>query len=134
MRTLLSLAALAALTITGCQQSSEGGTPGTKANFKIEGPVTGETVKQGEQDTIKLSLNRGSDFKKDVKLKAEAPDKIKAELNKPMVKSSEETDFTMTVTVDKDAPIGDHIVKVTGTPEGGGAATHLDVKVKVDKP
>ena len=134
MRTLLSLAALAALTITGCQQSSEGGTPGTKANFKIEGPVTGETVKQGEQDTIKLSLNRGSDFKKDVKLKAETPDKIKAELNKPMVKASEETDFTMTVTVDKDAPIGDHIVKVTGTPEGGGSPTHLDVKIKVDKP
>ena len=134
MRTVLSLAALAALTITGCQQSSEGGTPGTKANFKIEGPVTGETIKQGEQDTIDLSINRGSDFKKDVKLAADAPAKIKAELNKTMVKASEDTKFTMTVTVDKDAPIGDHIVKVTGTPEGGGAATHLDVKVKVDKP
>ena len=135
MRTLLSLAALAALTITGCQQSSEGGTPGTKANFKIEGPVTGETIKQGEQDTIDLSINRGSDFKKDVKLTAEAPDsKIKAELNKTMVKASEDTKFNMTVSVAKDAPIGDHIVKVTGTPEGGGSPTHLDVKIKVEKP
>jgi uncharacterized membrane protein len=134
MRILLSLAALTAITFAGCQQSSEGGTPGTKANFKLEGPVTGETIKQGEQDTIKLSINRGSDFKKDVKLKAEAPDKIKAELSKPMIKASEDTEFTMTVSVDKDAPIGDHIVKVTGTPEGGGSPTHLDVKVKVDKP
>ena len=134
MRTLLSLAALAALTITGCQQSSEGGTPGTKANFKIEGPVTGETIKQGEQDTIDLSINRGSDFKKDVKLAADAPAKIKAELNKTMVKASEDTKFNMTVTVDKDAPIGDHVIKVTGTPEGGGSPTHLDVKIKVDKP
>ena len=134
MRTLLSLAALTALTITGCQQSSEGGTPGTKANFKIEGPVTGETIKQGEQDTIDLSIDRGSDFKKDVKLSADAPAKIKAELNKTMVKASEDTKFTMTVSVDKDAPIGDHIVKVTGTPEGGGSPTHLDVKIKVDKP
>jgi uncharacterized membrane protein len=134
MRTLLSLAALAALTITGCQQSSEGGTPGTKANFKIEGPVTGETIKQGEQDTIDLSINRGSDFKKDVKLAADAPAKIKAELNKTMVKASEDTKFNMTVTVDKDAPIGDHVIKVTGTPEGGGSPTSLDVKIKVDKP
>jgi uncharacterized membrane protein len=134
MRTLLSLAALAALTITGCQQSSEGGTPGTKANFKIEGPVTGETIKQGEQDTIDLSINRGSDFKKDVKLAADAPAKIKAELNKTIVKASEDTKFNMTVTVDKDAPIGDHVIKVTGTPEGGGSPTSLDVKIKVDKP
>ena len=134
MRIFLSLAALTAVLFTGCQQSSEGGTPGTKANFKIEGPVTGETIKQGEQDTINLSINRGSDFKKDVRLKAEAPDKIKAELSKPMVKASEDEKFTMNVIVDKDAPIGDHVIKVTGTPEGGGSATHLDVKIKVDKP
>jgi uncharacterized membrane protein len=134
MRILLSLAALTAFAITGCQQSSEGGTPGTKSSFKIEGPVTGETIKQGSQDTFKLSLNRGSDFKKDVRLKADAPDKIKAELSKSLIKASEETDFTMTVSVDKEAPIGDHVVKVTGTPEGGGSATTLDVKVKVDKP
>ena len=134
MRALLSLAALSAIWLTGCTQSSEGGTPGTKANFKIEGPVTGETIKQGEQDTIDLSINRGSDFKKDVKLAADAPAKIKAELNKTMVKASEDTKFNMTVTVDKDAPIGDHVIKVTGTPEGGGSPTHLDVKIKVDKP
>jgi uncharacterized membrane protein len=134
MRTLLSLAAMAALTITGCQQSSEGGTPGTKANFKIEGPVTGETIKQGEQDTIDLSINRGSDFKKDVKLTVDKPEKIKVDLSKSMVKASEDEKFTMTVSVDKDAPIGDHVIKVTGTPEGGGSPTHLDVKIKVDKP
>jgi hypothetical protein len=51
-----------------------------------------------------------------------------------MVKKDEDTDFTMNVIVDKDAPIGDHVIKVTGTPEGGGSATHLDVKIKVDKP
>src|SRR5262245_62415731 len=105
MRILLSLTALTAIAIAGCQQSSEGGTPGTKANFKIEGPVTSETIKQGSQDIIKLSINRGSEFKKDVRLKADAPDKLKAELSKSMVKASEETDFTMTVSVDKEAPI-----------------------------
>lgn len=134
MRILLSLAALTAIAITGCQQSSEGGTPGSKANFKIEGPLTATTIKQGNQDTIKLSINRGSEFKKDVTLKADAEDKLKAELSKSMVKASEETNFTMTVSVDKEAPIGDHVVKVIGTPEGGGSPTSLDVKIKVDKP
>jgi uncharacterized membrane protein len=134
MRTWLSLAALSAILFTGCSMSSEGGTPGSKASFKIEGPLTSETIKQGNQDTMKLSINRGSEFKKDVKLSATAPDKLRAELSKTLIKADETTDFTMTVSVDKEAPIGDHIVKVTGTPEGGGAATHLDVKIKVEKP
>jgi uncharacterized membrane protein len=134
MRILLSFAALSVIAIAGCQQSSEGGTPGTRANFKIEGPMTAETIKQGSQDTIELSINRGSDFKKDVSLKADAPDKIKAQLSKSMVKASEETGFTMTVSVDKEAPIADHVIKVIGTPEGGGSPTSLDVKIKVDKP
>jgi len=136
MRTWLSLAALSAVLVTGCNQSPEGGTPGTAASFKINGPTMGgPTIKQNEKETVKLSLERKSDFKKDVKLAVTPPDsKIKAELNKDVVKASEETDFVLTITVDKDAPIGDHVVKVTGTPEGGGAATTLDVKVKVAKP
>ena len=31
----------------------------------------------GQQDTVKLSINRGNEFKKDVRLKADAPEKIK---------------------------------------------------------
>ena len=50
-----------------------------------------------------------------------------------MIKSSDPEDFTLTVSVDKDAPLGDQVIKVTGTPEGGGAATTVDVKVNVEK-
>ena len=34
-----------------------------------------------------------------------------------MIKSSDPEDFTLTVSVDKDA-LGDQVIKVTGTPEG----------------
>jgi uncharacterized membrane protein len=133
MRTWLSLAALSAILFTGCTKSPEGGTPGTKGSFKIVGPATSESIKQGNQDTVKLSLDRGSDFKKDVKLSVNAPDKLKAELSKSVIKASEGTDFTLTISADKEAAIGDHIVKVTGTPEGGGESATLDVKVKVSE-
>jgi hypothetical protein len=135
MRMFLSLAAVSALMFTGCTEGTEGGTPGSKSSFQIVGPATGgPTIKQNEKETVKLSLDRKSDFKKDVRLKVDAPAKIKAELNKDVIKASEETDFILTITAEQDAPIGDHVVKVTGTPAEGGAPSHYDLKVKVTAP
>ena len=66
--TWLSLAAVSALFVTGCNQSPEGGTPGSKNSFTIKGPSTTTHIKQNNKETMKLSLDRKSDFKKDVKL------------------------------------------------------------------
>jgi len=131
MRTWLSLAAMSAVFVVGCNQSPEGGTPSTKSSFTIIGPTTTTHIKQNNKETMKLNLNRGSDFKKDVKLSVDSQSGLKSELNKTEVKASDSSDFTLTVSVDKDAPLGDHTVKVTGTPEGGGSPTHVDVKVNV---
>jgi uncharacterized membrane protein len=133
MRTWLSLAAVSALFVAGCKQSPEGGTPGTKSSFKINEPTMTTHIKQNNKETVKLSLDRKSDFKKDVKLTVTPPAGLKAELNKDMVKKGDSDDFTLTISADKDAPLGDQIVKVTGTPEGGGAATTADVKVNIEK-
>jgi uncharacterized membrane protein len=133
MRKWLSLAALAAFLVVGCNKSPEGGTPGTSSSFTIVGPTMTTTIKQDNKETVKLSLDRKSDFKKDVRLTATAPEKVKAELSKDEIKASEPADFTLTITVAKDAALGDHVVKVTGTPQGGGSATSVDVKIKVDK-
>lgn len=133
MRTWLSLAALSAIFVAGCNQSPEGGTPGSKNSFKINGPTMTTHIKQNNKESMKLSLDRKSDFKKDVKLTVAPPAGLKAELNKDMIKASDPEDFTLTISADKDAPLGDQVVKVTGTPEGGGAATTVDVKVNVEK-
>jgi hypothetical protein len=133
MRKFLSVAALAALVSVGCNKSPEGGTPGTSSSFTITAPTIPSAIKQGEREIVKLSLDRKSDFKKDVKLSVTAPENVKAELNKDLIKASEPSDFTVTISVDKGAALGDQIVKVTGTPDGG-SPTSVDVKVKIVTP
>jgi uncharacterized membrane protein len=133
MRTWLSLAALSAVFVAGCNKSPEGGTPGTSSSFKLSGPTMTTNIKQNNKETVKLSIDRKDGFKKDVKLTVAPTKGLKAELNKDMVKASDPADFTLTVSADKDAPLGDQVIKVTGTPEGGGAATTVDVKVDVEK-
>ena len=131
---ILPIAALIGFTV-GCNKSPEGGTPGTASNFKISLPAaTVKDIRQGTSESYDGSIDRGSDFKKDVKLKVDAPDKIEVKLNKDTIKASDgDTKFTLTVTPAKDAPVGEHAIKVTGTPDGG-AATIGEFKVKVAAP
>jgi hypothetical protein len=83
---------------------------------------------------VKLTLNRDSNFKKDVKLTVSPVDKLKLDLSKDLIKASDPSpaDFTVTVQPEKDAPVADYKVKVTGTPEGGGAPTSVEFTVKVE--
>ncbi len=132
MRTFLSVAAISALTFVGCNHSPEGGTPGTSSSFTISAPTMSTTIKQDNKETVKLTLNRGSDFKKSVKLTVSAPDKIKADLSKDTVAPSDSGDVMLNIAAAKDAPLGDQVIRVTGTPDGGSATT-VDVKIKIEK-
>ena len=132
MRTYLSIAAITALTFAGCNHSPEGGTPGTSSSFTISAPTLTSTIKQDNKESVKLTLNRGTDFKKGVKLSVSAPDKIKADLSKDAVAPSDSGEVTLNISAAKDAPLGDQVIRVTGTPEGGTATT-VDVKIKVEK-
>ncbi|MBN9121723.1 MAG: hypothetical protein J0I06_21720 [Planctomycetes bacterium] len=140
----LSLAALVGCAL-GCNKSPEGGTSpdkpaGSGSGFKISLPPSAETttiktVKQGTSETFSGSIDRGSDFKKDVHLKVEAPAHVEVKLNKDTVKASDaDTKFSITVTPDKEAPVGEHTIKVSGTPDGGGSSTSGEFKVKVTAP
>ena len=129
---ILPLAALAGFTL-GCNKSPEGGSAGTHNSFTITAPTMSTTIKQDNKESVKLSLSRGSEFKRDVKLSVAAIDKMKLELNKDTVKASEASpaEFTVTITPDKDAPASDYKVKVTGTPDGSGSPTTVEFTVKV---
>jgi len=126
-------AALFALTSVACNKSPEGGSPGTKDSFTVTGPTTSTTIKQGNKETVTVTLNRGSDFKKKVALDVKAPDKVKATFDKSSVATSDDKDVKLTIDVDKEAAVGEHVVEVTATPESG-TATKLPVKVTVAKP
>lgn len=135
MRNALSITALGAVFLVGCSNKSpEGGSPGTNDTFKVVGPMTTTDIKQDNKQTVKMSIDRGKDFKKNVRLAVSGmPNDVKVILNKDVVAASDATEFTMDVDVGKNAPIGEHVLKVTGTPEGGGTPASVDVKIKVEK-
>jgi len=118
----------------GAPTGSNGTDPGrstTASTFRIKGPILAPSIKQGDRQTVSFTLERGSDFKQAVKLDVMAPKGLKAELSSKSVGTGDKAEFTISVEADADAPLGDQMIKVTGTPETGTATT-LDVKVKVD--
>lgn len=159
MRFALSMAALSAILFTGCNNktppgggsgSGSGSTPPGGTGSPVAGPgqPTGSasdtfevkmpsntvptTIKQGNSETVKLTVSRGKDFKQGVKIKLDTPDKIKADY-KGTVAASDPEEVQVKLEVAKDAPIGEHTVKVTATPDKG-AATSGEFKVKVTAP
>lgn len=132
MRQRLLLIPAVLVFFAGCNTSPEGGTPNTSSSFKLSLPAITKDIKQGTSETTEASVDRGSDFKKDVRISITEPDKVDVKLNKDTIKANEgETKFTMTITVAKDAAIGEHTIKVTGKPEGGGAETSKEFKIRV---
>jgi uncharacterized membrane protein len=129
---ILSLATALALGLgsAGCNNSPQGGNPGTSDSFKVTAPTMTTSLKQGEKETVTMNVTRGTDFKKNVDLKADAPKGLKAVLVSSKVAPSDPATISMTIEADKTCPLGDHIVKVTATPDSG-AATTVDVKVTV---
>ena len=125
--------AAAAFAITcglGCNSSSTGGITGTDNSFKVVAPTLAEKLKQGDKHTVNLTIDRGSGFQQTVKLDAEAPKGLRVDFDKSTIKPGDAKEVAMSVTADKDAAIGDHVIKVTAKPETG-AATMVDVKVTV---
>jgi uncharacterized membrane protein len=127
---ILPIAAFVGFAV-GCNKSPEGGTPQTDANFKLSLPAGTKDIKQGTAETYDASIDRGSAFKKDVKLTVEAPKQLDIKLTKQEIKASDpDTKFSITVTAAKDAPIGEHTIKIVGTPaEGSPTAGEFKVKV-----
>jgi uncharacterized membrane protein len=137
MRLSLLCAMLLVAGLVGCNHSPEGGTPGTHSNFTLSLPTSTpvpKDIKQGDSHTFDAHVNRGSEFKKDIKLTVTKPEKIDVKLTKDVIKASEDTKFTITVSPAKDAALGEHSINVTGTPEGGGETSTGEFKVKVIQP
>src|SRR3954453_23509540 len=99
MRFALSIAAMGALVFAGCNKSPEGGEPGTPNSFSFTLPTMSPTIKQGQKETVKITLNPGKEFKQTVKLKVDVPDKsnIKAELSKDSIAPSDAKEVSLTL-------------------------------------
>lgn len=126
MAIMASFSLLAAL---GCE-SSRGGGMSSGEGFRIGTPALAVHIKQGETESVTVTLHRGDYFKRDVKLDIRASKGISVEPTEAWVRGSEKPDVHLRITVAKTADLGEYKIFIKGTPETGEAtSTELTVKV-----
>ena len=121
---------IAAAALTGCTKSSEEGGRAGNDTFRIVVPAMVRGVKQGEVQTARVVLERGSGFKQRVKLEVKAPVGVEVEPKEAMVLPGDKGDVQLKITVAKDAPIGEHKILAKGTPDKG-EPTETEFKISV---
>ena len=125
----MSLSVMVAL---GCESPRGGGISGGEG-FKIGTPTFETKIKQGETESVTISLHRGEQFKRDVTLEIRASKGISVEPTHAVVKGNEKPDVNLRITAAKDANLGAYKIYVKGTPETG-EATSTEITVKVVSP
>jgi uncharacterized membrane protein len=122
---------LALATVSGCYSNSEKGGGVLKGEgFKIAVPTFETEIKQGEVQSVTISIERGESFKQDVKLMFKTTKGISVEPTDVMVKASDTPDVQLRITVPKTAALGVYSVSVKGTPKTGEpTSTAFDVRV-----
>ena len=118
--------------VLGCESPRGGGMSGGEG-FKIGTPAVTTTVKQGETQSVTISLNRGEYFKRDVTLEIKASKGISVEPAETVVKASAIPEVQLRITAAKDAALGEYKIYVKGTPDTG-EATSTEFTVKVVSP
>ncbi len=101
--------------------------------FNIGTPTFDVKIKQGETESVNISLHRGEYFKRDVTLEIKASKGIRVEPAEALVKASEKPDVHLRITAAKDAALGEYKIYLKGTPETG-EATSTEFTVKVVSP
>ena len=133
MKTAMAIVmTLALVAVVGCG-SPRGGSAAEDEGFRISTPFFTTDVKQGDRQTVTLSLKRDKYFKQDVTLQATATSGISVEPSEVVVKASESPDVQFQVKAPKDAALGEYLVHIVATPETG-ASTSKDFTVKVVGP
>jgi len=136
MRTAIAtVTALALTVVVGCLQasSSRGGGVPKDEGFRVAVPNFETDVKQGELQTVTVSIKRDDYFKQDVKLEISAAKGISVEPTSVLVKASDKPDVQLRIAASKDAALGQYRVDVKGTPETGESVS-ADFNVKVAAP
>jgi len=87
-------------------------------------------VKQGEVQTVRVSVERGEGFKQAVKLEVKAPTGLQVDPASTTVNPGDKGDVQLKITAAKDAPLGEQKIMVKGTPDKG-EATEIEFKVVV---
>ena len=103
-------------------------------SFTIAAPSS-ESIKQGQSKEIGIRVNRGKDFKQNIKLTVTSEDKgVMLKPEHAELKASDNAgELKFNLEVGKDAAIGEHRITVKATPETG-QPTDTTFTVKVTGP
>jgi len=126
---VMSLFLLVAL---GCE-SPRGGGVTSDEGFRISTPAFATTLKQGETQSVPISLSRGEAFKRDVTLQTRTAKGLSVAPTQTVIKGNDRPDTQLRITAAKDADLGTYKVYVKGTPEIGESTT-AEITVKVVAP
>ena len=135
MKAVIAIAvvlSLSLIVVVGCASPRGGGMSGGEG-FKIVTPMFGAKIRQGETESVKVSLDRGKFFKRDVALDISASKGISVEPTQATVRASEQGEVNLRIMASRDAALGDYKVYLKGTPERG-EATSTEITVKVVAP
>ena len=122
---------LVAVFATGCKKTStEGGITGNDT-FRISVPALATAIKQGELQTVDLTLERGKGFQQSVKLEVKAPAGIKVEPNSLTIKPGDKGYVQLKISASKDAALGELKIYVRGAPDKGDP-TETEFKITVN--
>ena len=115
--------------------SPKGGSTIKGEGFKIAVPTFTTELKQGEVQSVIISIERGDSFKQDVTLeiKLSKGEGITFDPAKVTVKAGDKPDVQLKISASKDAALGEYKVSVIGTPTTG-EATSVEFNVKVVAP
>jgi uncharacterized membrane protein len=132
MRTVLRIAAALTLsTLAGCiSNGPRGGEAATNEGFTISVPGLETDIKQGNTQTVTVSLQRGDYFKQDVAVQIKSTAGVTVAPASVLIRASESPDLQVQITASKDAALGDYGIFVTGTPpKGEPTSANFNVKV-----
>lgn len=101
--------------------------------FRIAVPAFDTSVKQGEVQTVTISLHRRASFGQDVRLQVEASEGIHVTPTDISVKAGDKPDVQLRIGAPENAALGEYRVYVKGTPETGEAAS-VEFKVNLIAP
>ncbi len=126
---IMAVATLVLVAVVGCM-SPRGGGMSEDEGFKISVPTFTTDIKQGDRQTITVTVRREKFFKQDVKLQISASSGIRVTPTDVLVKASDTPEVQLQITAPKDAALGEYRVHVKGTPKTGlPAAIEINVKV-----
>jgi uncharacterized membrane protein len=134
MKTFFSATAvMLAVALTGCTKESEKGGPGAPATnsnaeadddrtFTLDVPNITTTVEQGARDKASISIDRGDNFKEEVKLQFKPPAGVTV-LPADASFNPDAEKVEITIEASAEAKPGDTNIEVTAVPATGKSIT-----------